>query len=83
MKQTKMAKIMAILALTWIIVSVIWTWLLVIFDSSNSQTQQNLTPEQIKEIQNMINSQTWATQSSSWEIIDIENSLSWQTIETN
>lgn len=82
MKQTKIAKVMAILALAWIIISVIWTWLLVIFDNSNNQQQVDLTPEQIEEIQNMINSQTWTTQSSSWEI-NIESSLSWQTIETN
>ncbi len=83
MKQTKIAKVTAILALIWIIVSIIWTWILVIFDSTTNQQQTELTPEQIEEIQNMINSQTWASQSSSWKVINIENSLSWQTIETN
>lgn len=83
MKQTKIAKIMAILALAWIIVSIIWTWLLVIFDSSNSQQQNELSPEQIEQIQNIINSQSWTTKSSSWELIEIEKSLSWQKIEIN
>jgi len=82
MKQNKFAKLMAILALLWIIVSIIWTWLLAIFGNNTSQ-QVELSPEQIQQIQDMINSQSWATQSSSWEIIDIENLIEEQNIETN
>jgi preprotein translocase subunit SecG len=82
MKQNKFAKLMAILALLWIIVSIIWTWLLSIFGNNTNQ-QIELSPEQIQEIQDMINSQSWATQSSSWEIIDIENLIEEQNIETN
>lgn len=82
MKQNKFAKLMAILALLWIIVSIIWTWLLAIFGNNTNQ-QVELSPEQIQQIQDMINSQSWATQSSSWEIIDIENLIEEQNIETN
>lgn len=82
MKQNKFAKLMAILALLWIIVSIIWTWLLAIFGNNTNQ-QIELSPEQIQEIQDIINSQSWATQSSSWEIIDIENLIEEQNIETN
>ncbi len=82
MKQNKFAKLMAILALLWIIISIIWTWLLAIIGDNNSQ-QIELSPEQIQQIQDMINSQTWTTDSSSWEIINIENLIEEQNIETN
>lgn len=72
----KWAKIMASLALLWIIISIIWTWLMVIVWSNKNTSETELTPEQIAEIQSMINSGSWNT--STWE-------LNWTgiTIETN
>jgi len=75
MKQ-KWAKIMAILALIAIIWSIIWTWIMVIFQWWNNQETQ-LTPEQIEQIQELINSQSWST-TSTWEI-----SWTWNIIEIN
>ncbi len=72
----KWAKIMASLALLWIIISILWTWLMVIIWNNKNTSETELTPEQIAEIQSMINSGSWNT--STWE-------LNWTgiTIETN
>lgn len=75
MKQ-KWAKIMASLALIAVIWSVIWTWIMFIFQWWNNQEAQ-LTPEQIAQIQELINSQSWST-TSTWEI-----SWTWNIIEIN
>ena len=72
----KWAKIMATLALLWIIISIIWTWLMVIVWNNSNNSEIELTPEQIAEIQTMINSQSWNT--STWELTQ-----TWITIETN
>lgn len=71
----KWAKIMASLALIAIISSVLWTWIMVIFQWWTSQ-EPKLTPEQIAEIQTLINSGSWNT--STWEL-----NWTWNTIETN
>ena len=70
----KWAKIMAVLALLWIIVSILWTWLIVILQNGNKQPE--ITQEDYERIQQLINSQSWNT--STWE-------LNWTgiTIETN
>lgn len=60
------AKVMAILALVWIIISVIWTGLIIIFDNPEQTTQTELTPEQMKQLQELMNSQTGS--SASWAI---------------
>lgn len=73
----KWAKIMASLALLWIIISIIWTWLMVIVWNNKNSSEVELTPEQIAEIQTMINSQSWST-SSTWETI-----WTWNIIENN
>lgn len=67
---------MASLALLWIIISILWTWLMVIIWNNKNTSETELTPEQIAEIQSMINSGSWNT--STWE-------LNWTgiTIETN
>ena len=72
----KWAKIMASLALLWIIISIIWTWLMVIVWGNKNTSETELTPEQIAEIQSMINSGSWNT--STWE-----TSWTGNTIETN
>lgn len=63
--KNKWVKIMAFLALFWIIVSVIWTWLLVVF-SWDSNQEVKLTQKQIEQIQNMINS--WSLTTWSWDL---------------
>lgn len=70
MKKNNANKVMALFALIWIVISIIWTWLIVILNSSG-QTTTELTAEQIQEIQEMYNSQSWAT--ASWVI----NTGSW------
>ena len=72
----KWAKIMASLALLWIIISILWTWLMVIVWNNKNTSETELTPEQIAEIQSMINSQSWNT--STWEL-----NQTGTTIETN
>jgi len=82
MSKNRWTKIMAFLALFWIIISLIWTWLLVIFwDNQNTNNWKNLTPEQIKQIQNMIKSWTWI-KVSTWETTSTWNlkiTWSWET----
>lgn len=68
----KWAKIMAVLALLWIIVSILWTWLIVILQNGNKQPE--ITQEQYEKIQQLINSQSWST--STWEL-----NGTWNTIE--
>lgn len=75
MKQ-KWAKIMAILALIAIVGSIIWTWLWILIWSNSTNTQE-LTPEQIEQIQELINSQSWST-TWTWEV-----SWTWNIIEIN
>jgi cell division protein FtsN len=70
--KNKWAKIMASLALLSIIMSVIWTWLIILF-SWTWNNQVELTQEQIQEIQELINSQSWTT--STWELV-----WTWKTI---
>ncbi len=69
----KWAKIMASLALLWIIISILWTWIQVLISSKKTP---ELTPEKIAEIQEMIKSQSWTT--STWEL-----NWTWNTIEIN
>ncbi len=73
----KWAKIMASLALLWIIISIVWTGLMFMLWNNNNNSEVELTPEQIAEIQAMINSQSWSI-TSTWEV-----SWTWNIIETN
>ena len=72
-KRNKWIQIMAFLALFWIIIWIIWTWLLIIFGNSNSSNEQSLTPEQYIELQKMIEAQSWVTIESD------TNTLTWET----
>lgn len=72
MKKNTITKVIAGLAFFWIVLSILWTWLLIIF--SEPQTQE-FTAEQIAEIQKMMESQTWAT-SHSGEVIVPELNVS-------
>lgn len=71
-KKKHITKIMAFLALFWIIIWIIGTWLLIIFWWQNSQTQ-TLTPEEYEQLQELIRSQSWSIEISTWTTI-IENS---------
>lgn len=62
MKKNTMTKIIASLAFFWILLSIIGTGLLIIFWENNQQVQQQeLTPEQLDEIQKIIDSQSGST----------------------
>lgn len=74
-KKNTVAKIMASLALLWIIISIIWTSLLFIFWNNNQNVE--LTPEQIQELQELMNSYSGSIETSSWEL-----NSTWETIET-
>ncbi len=70
-KKNNASKIMAILALFWIIVWIVWTWIMVLIGwwNTNTSSEQSLTPEQYKELQEMIKSQWWTwTLSNSWTV---------------
>ena len=72
MKKNAITKIIASLAFFWILISIIWTGLLIIF---NDNQQQELSAEQIAEIQKMMESQSWAT-SHSGDIVIPEINIS-------
>lgn len=75
MKKNATVKIMAILAMLWIVVSIVWTGLLIIFGESQNQTIE-LTQEDIEAIQQQIDSMTGSTQSGSeLEITDITTTV--------
>ena len=68
--KNKLTKIMAAVALFWIIISMIWTWLIVIFSESNTN-QVELTQEQIEQVQEAINNQNKENENSEATIEDI------------
>jgi sensor histidine kinase regulating citrate/malate metabolism len=75
----KWAQIVAVIALICIIISVISTWVLVILWNKN-QTNTELTPQQLEELQQLINSQSEAV--STWETIDAwETTNTWEAID--
>ncbi len=65
---------MAFLALFWIIIWIVGTWVLVLLGNWNTSTEQTLTEDEYLELQELINSQsgntleegTWSTQT--WSI---------------
>ena len=77
MKKNAMTKIIASLAFFGILLSILWTGLLIIFWENRQQPQeQNFTPEQLEELQQMIDSQsgsilnTWSIEIPTLEEID-------------
>ena len=73
-KKKRINQIMAWLALFWIVIWIIWTWVLVFFGWNNS-SQQTLTQEEYLQLQEYLNSQSWAIETSTWETI----TLTWET----
>ena len=83
-KKNRWAKIMAFLALFWIIIWVIWTWALFLFGNNGQTEEQTITPEQYRQLQQLLNSQTWAIKEApTWAITETINTETWVIIETN
>jgi len=77
-KQKKWVKIMAFLALFWIIIWIVWTWVLVLFSSTNNTTnEQTLSAEEYAQLQQLLESQSWTNIDSQTEIIT--ETLTWTT----
>lgn len=76
MKQNKTVKLMAILAMLGIIISVVWTGLLIMFEQAKAPQQLELTAEEIEELQKQIqesmsgSTQSGTTITSSWTMSD-------------
>lgn len=64
MSNNKTAKIIASLALIWIIASIVWTWILFIYESYNSQNNNELTKQQLEEL---LKSYSWS-QVATWSL---------------
>ncbi len=77
MNKNNITKIMAVLALFWIIIWIIGTWLLVILNGEQSSIQQEISPEQYLQIQDLIKEQWWTWNiENSWDLIDDWNTWS-------
>lgn len=76
----KWAKIMAILALIWIIISIIWTTILYMVEKNNIEEQnKTITEEELKKLLEEYNKEK---QNWTWIIINTWNINTW-TIETS
>lgn len=78
MKKSFYSKLTAIIALLAIVASVVWTWVLMIYESLNPPKQE-ITQKQIQELLKNYSwslDSTWITLDSSWILI---NTLSWET----
>lgn len=75
MKKNAIVKIMAILAMVWIIISIVWTGILIIVEKNQRQNQRlELSPEELEALKQQLESMTGSTQSGSeLEISEIEN----------
>lgn len=78
MKRKIFAKVVAIIALFAILLWVIWTWALLVYEWVNNTDNIWITKEQLDEL---IKSYSWNLSSSWVEYIE-ENSLSWITENT-
>ncbi len=77
MKQNKTVKLMAILAMLGIIISVVWTGLLIMFEQAKAPQQLELTAEEIEELQKQIQesmSGSTSTGSTATGSLEIEES---------
>ena len=73
-KWNKWVQIMAVLALFWIIIWIVWTWLIIMFGNSWTQTERTLTPEEYLELQELMNANSGAVvETNTWttDIIDV------------
>lgn len=72
-KKNRATKIMAIFALFWIIIWIVWTWIMIILGWWNNSTpnEQTLTPDDYTKIQELIKSQWWTwTLNNTWVTSD-------------
>ena len=80
----KMAKLVAIFALFWIIIWIIGTWLLILLNwwQQSTSSDKNLSAEQYKQIQDMIKANwgTWVL-INSW-VTDTKVSVTWSSDST-
>jgi len=77
MRKKNWTKIMAFLALFWIIIWIIWTWLLIIFDKPSSE--QSLSEEEYNKLLEQINSNSWVINTTDWiEVSTWELSWTWE-----
>jgi len=78
-KKIKWVQIMAFLALFWIVIWIVWTWILSLYGWWQTiSNEQNINPEQYKQLQDLIKSQWWTwTLNSSWTLIN-----TWTIINT-
>jgi len=67
MKKNMTVKIIAFLALFWIIISVVWTWILVFFSDNNyTETENTLSPEDLQKIIDSQEIKFWTGTSDLW-----------------
>jgi len=74
MKKKSTAKIVAFLALFWIILWIVWTWVLVIFSWNNWSVNNNSEKKQLtqKDLQKIINNgkintnEKWLENTNTW-----------------
>lgn len=94
MKRETISKIMAIIALIWISIGIVWTWVLVLFWGEWNTSQNNITKDNIQKMidewkikisDSSWNTQTWAINinSETWVVqsnswILNEKSWSWE-----
>ncbi len=72
-KKNRYVQIVALFALFWIIIWIVWTWVLMLFNGQKTTSEKTISPEQKLELQNLINSQsgntvdtgTWVTNTGS------------------
>lgn len=76
-KKIRLIQVIAFLALFWIIIWILWTWILVLFWAKEVNNQETLSPQQYEELQKMIESQSWNTTiNNSWGI-EINSNMTW------
>jgi len=58
-KRNKWVKIMAFLALFWIIIWIVWTGLLIIFSDETSYQQEDISTQDYLDLQELIDTNSW------------------------
>jgi hypothetical protein len=76
MKKKMLPKIMAFIALFWIIISFIWVWILSILSpgKTNNNTNTTMTKEELEEFVRNYKTSSWTIKTSSWNINILTNS---------
>ncbi len=72
--RNKWAKIMAIFALVWIVISVIWTWILYVVESNRVENTE-INAEELQKLIEQMKTNSWETlswETNSWETLTWE-----------